>query len=69
MKLDPHPELQHFPIDIRKLCDNPGRVCDYIASSGKVVDVSLYTLVDFSIWPFGCFTLIGDTGSIAMSCD
>ena len=47
-------------MDMKDICDIPGKMWDYHSLSGTVVKTSQFTLVDSSIWPFGCFALIGD---------
>ena len=67
LKLYSHPESHNFPIDMRELCSSPGNFWASLASSIKVVVSSLNQLVDWRIYPFGYFNLIGATGCMFMS--
>ena len=67
LKLSSQPESHNFPIDMRELCSSPGNFWASLASSIKVVVSSLNQLVDWRIYPFGYFNLIGATGCMCMS--
>ena len=62
LKLASKTASHNLQMDMREIYANPGRMCDFLASSGKVANASQQPLVECSIWPFGCFTWIGATG-------
>ena len=68
LKLDSHPASNTLPIDMRELCDSPGKMWALLASTGSFYRACRHPLVDCSIWTCGCFTLIGDVGRSAITC-
>ena len=59
-KIASHTESHNFPMDMRELCYRPDKMWASLESSGSIYKANEHPFVDFSIWPFDCFALIGD---------